>query len=107
MIHRNSRTLQRFAIQLPCLLGSHTHRSEGTILNLSRQGCGALTAQPPTVSSYLSLWIDLPDDTTPIEIELAAVRWVSGQRCGLEFIRISPEMLSRSGSFVFVLEHTP
>lgn len=66
-----------------------------------------MTAPPPLVSSYFSLWIDLPDSTTPIEIELAGVRWVSEQRCGFEFIRISPEMLNRLGSFVAVLEHCP
>ena len=107
MMSKNNRKLRRFAIQVPCTFGNHTYKAKGTILNLSRQGCAVLAAQPPEVSSYLTLWIDLPDSTTPIEIELAGVRWVSEQRCGLEFIRISPEMLSRLGSFVFVLEHTP
>lgn len=66
-----------------------------------------MTVQPPSVSSYLALWIDLLDSNTPVESELAGVRWVSEQRCGFEFIRISPEMLNQSGSFGFVLEHTP
>lgn len=107
MTHRDYRRLRRFAVQLPCVLGDHTLRSEGTVLNLSRQGCALATAQPPSVSSYLALCIDLLDGTTPIEIELAGVRWVSEERCGLEFIRITPEMLIRLGSFVSVLEHTP
>jgi hypothetical protein len=66
-----------------------------------------MTAQPLSVSSYVALWIDLPNGTTPIEVELAGVRWVALQRCGLEFIRLSPEMLSRLNSFVFLLEQTP
>lgn len=106
MMSKNNRKLRRFAIQLPCTLGNHDYSSEGTILNLSAQGCAVMTVQPPLVSSYLALWIDLPDSTTPVEIELAGVRWVSEQRCGLEFIRISPEMANRLGSFVAVLEHT-
>jgi c-di-GMP-binding flagellar brake protein YcgR len=65
-----------------------------------------MTVQPPSALSYLALQFDLPDNATPIEIELAGVRWVSEQRCGLEFIRISPEMANRLGSFVAVLEHT-
>ena len=107
MMSRNNRKLRRFAIQLPCTLDDHTYRSEGTILNLSVQGCAVMTALPPSVSSHLAVWIDLPDSTTPVEIELAGVRWVSGQRCGLEFIRISPEMLNRLDSFVSVLDRTP
>lgn len=107
MMSRNNRKLLRFAIQLPCTLDDHTYRSEGTILNLSVQGCAVMTALPPSVSSHLALWIDLPDSTTPVEIELAGVRWVSEQRCGFEFIRISPEMLNRLDSFVSVLDRTP
>lgn len=107
MMPRDNRKLRRFAVQLPCTLDSGTYRSEGTIVNLSRQGCAMMTAEPTLISSHLVLWIDLLESATPIEIELAGVRWVSGQRCGLEFIRISPEMLSRLDSFIVVLEHTP
>jgi hypothetical protein len=67
-----------------------------------------MTAQKiPALSSYLSLQIDLLNGTKPITIELAGVRWVSGVRCGLEFIRIAPEMISRLRSFVSLLEDTP
>ena len=106
MMSKNNRKLRRFAIQVPCILGNHTYKAEGTILNLSAQGCAVMTVQPPSTLSYLALQIELPDNATPIEIELAGVRWVSEQRCGLEFIRISPEMANRLGSFVAVLEHT-
>ncbi len=107
MTPRDDRKIRRFAVQLPCTLDDHTHRSEGTVLNLSTQGCAVMATQPPSVALYLTLWIELPDSATPVEIELAGVRWVSEQRCGLEFIRISPEMLNRLGSFVSVLAHTP
>jgi c-di-GMP-binding flagellar brake protein YcgR len=106
MMSKNHRKLRRFAIQVPCTFWNHTYKAEGTILNLSTQGCAVMTVQPPSALSYLALQIDLPDNTTPIEIELAGVRWVSEQRCGFEFIRISPEMANRLGSFVAVLEHT-
>ena len=107
MMPTNTRRLPRCAVQLPCTLASRTYRLEGTVLNLSTGGCAVMATHLPSVSSYLALWIDLLENTTPIEIELAGVRWVSEQRCGLEFIRISPEMLSRLGSFVYVLERTP
>jgi c-di-GMP-binding flagellar brake protein YcgR len=106
MMSSDSRSLRRFSVQLPCTLGARAHKTQGTVLNLSRQGCAVMTAQPPSVSSYLSLWISLPENSMSIEIELAVVRWVAEQRCGFEFIRISPEMLNRLGSFVSLLEHT-
>jgi hypothetical protein len=45
--------------------------------------------------------------TEPVLIELAAVRWVSGYQCGVEFIRMAPEMTTRLRSFVALLEKTP
>lgn len=100
----DARKIRRFAVQLPCLLIDGENTIDGTILNLSAQGC-AMTADPvPAVSSYLSLRIELPDGAAPIAIELAAVRWVSEQRCGVEFIRIPAEMLTQLRSFVLVLE---
>ena len=79
----------------------------GTVLNLSAQGCAMMTERIPAISTYLSLQVDLLNGTAPVNIELAGVRWVSGRRWGLEFIRVSPEMLSRLRSFVLLLENTP
>ena len=103
-MEQDSRKIRRYAVQLPCEFIDGENKNGGTILNLSAQGCAMTTDLVPTVSSYFSLRIGLPDGATPIEIELAAVRWVSEQRCGVEFIRISPEMLTQLRSFVLVLE---
>lgn len=63
-----------------------------------------LAEQLPSVSTYVSLEIDLLNGEAPADIELAGVRWISGQRCGLEFIRASPEMLTRLQAFALLLE---
>lgn len=101
------RKVQRYAVQLPCTLGSTEGMFDGTILNLSAHGC-ALTAEClPSKGSYLSLDIDLLNGETPVCIELAGVRWISGPRCGIEFIRISPDVLIQLSAFVLVLDQTP
>lgn len=102
-----SRKVRRFGVQLPCTFGDRENRHEGTVLNLSLQGCAMITEKRPALSSYLSLQIDLLDGAAPIAIELAGVRWVCGVRCGLEFIRVTPEMIARLRSFVSLLEETP
>lgn len=106
-MEQDHRKIRRFAVQIPCAFGEGDDQRVGTILNLSGQGCAMMTEFVPPVSSYLPLRIDLPGDAASIEIELAGVRWVFGQRCGLEFISISPEMLTELRSFVLVLENTP
>jgi hypothetical protein len=66
-----------------------------------------MTERIPAVSTYLSLQVDLLNGAAPLDVELAGVRWVSGTRCGLEFIRIAPEMVARLRAFVDLLENTP
>ena len=103
---RESRKVQRFAVQLPCQFWSDTNKSDGTILNLSAQGCAMTAEQPPSVSTYVSMDIDLLNGEGPDNIELAGVRWVSGHRCGLEFIRVRPDMLMRLRAFALLLQQT-
>lgn len=104
---RESRKVQRFAVQLPCQFLSNTNKSDGTVLNLSVQGCAMTAEHLPSVSTYVSLDIDLLNGEEPANIELAGVRWVSGYRCGLEFIRVRPDILSQLRAFVLVLEQIP
>lgn len=101
------RKVQRFAVQLPCTLGKLDRQANGTVLNLSVQGCAITAEHVPAVLTYVSLEIDLLNGGAPTVIELAAVRWVSGNRCGLEFIRVTPDMLVKLKAFVELLEQTP
>jgi len=48
--------------------------------------------------------IDLLNGEGPAKIELAGVRWVSEHRCGLEFIRVRPDMLMKLRTFALLLE---
>jgi len=101
------RKVQRFAVQLPCKLCSNEVTSGGTVLNLSAQGCAITTEHLPSVSTYITLDIELLNGEGSATIELAGVRWVSGHQCGLEFIRIRPDMHMKLKAFTLLLEQTP
>ncbi|HEU5091986.1 MAG TPA: PilZ domain-containing protein [Nitrospira sp.] len=103
---RESRKVERFAVQFPCKFWNKTDKSDGTVLNLSAQGCVITAAHLPSVFTYVSLDIDLLTDEGLVTIELAGVRWVSERRCGLEFIRIRPDMLMKLRAFAWLLEQT-
>ncbi|MGE0643644.1 MAG: PilZ domain-containing protein [Nitrospira sp.] len=105
--NRESRKIQRYAVQLPCTFGSDGDRSDGVVLNLSAQGCAVTAQQLPLAATHLSLQIDLLNDEAPVDIELAAVRWVSGPRCGVEFIKVVPDMLVKLRAFVLLLDEAP
>lgn len=106
-MNRESRKVHRFAVQLPCRLWNVEDKSNGTVLNLSAQGCAMTTEHLPSVSSHVSLDIELLNGEDPTTIELAVVRWVSEHRCGLEFIRVRPDMLMKLKAFALLLEQTP
>jgi PilZ domain len=106
-MNREFRKVQRFAVQLPCRVWNNEDQSNGTVLNLSAQGCAITTEHLPLVSTYITLDIELLNGEGPATIELAGVRWVSGHRCGLEFIRVRPDMLMKLKAFALLLEQTP
>lgn len=104
---KESRRAQRFAVQLPVLFGDTEPSEQGTILNISMAGCALTAEHIPELHTHISIHIDLPDGTEPVDIESAGVLWVTDYRCGLEFIRVSDESLARLRAFVALLENTP
>lgn len=103
---RESRKIQRFAVQLPCRFWDDINKSDGTVLNLSEQGCAITAAHVPPVLGYVSLSIDFLNGEEPVHIELAGVRWISENRCGLEFIRVSQDMSEKLRTFTLLLQQT-
>ncbi len=61
---------------------------EGELLDLSLEGCRLETSMPLPVHTYLGLRIIDTEDELPILIDLAAVRWVQGQECGIQFLAV-------------------
>ena len=104
---REFRKAQRYAVQIPCTLGTSDGKCHGTILNLSAHGCSLTAERIPSKASYLSLDIDLLNGETPVRIDLAGVRWVFEPRCGVEFIRMSSDVLRQLSAFVLILDTTP
>lgn len=106
-VKKDSRQARRFGVQIPMTFRYEEQNRNGTVLNLSAQGCAITADQLPAMQAYISLVIDLQAGMKPVEVELAGVRWVSDYRCGLEFIRLSVESSRRLNEFVALLERTP
>lgn len=78
-------------LALSCRLfffGDDDFEGEGTLLDLSTNGCRAssLIAVEPGMSLKLSIF--LPDHQWPLRIEQSIVRWTDGQQFGVEFTNI-------------------
>ena len=96
----------RFAVQRPVALRGDQLSSEGTILNVSGEGCAITAETIADVAAYLQMMMQLRAGEEPIQVDLAAVRWSSATRFGVEFIKIRPEEEGRLKNFVKTLEST-
>ena len=59
---------------------------EGTITNLTLQGCRMETHLIVPVHTYLELRLHMSLTDSPLVVDLAAVRWVRGRQLGIEFL---------------------
>jgi ABC-type uncharacterized transport system permease subunit len=96
----------RFAVQLPVSFSEGQLSERGTILNLSAEGCAIMSDTVARVAAYLQLTMQLREREEPVYVDLAAVRWVSATRFGVEFIKIRSEEGERLKKFVNLLEST-
>jgi hypothetical protein len=76
----------------------------GTILNISRQGCAITSDTVAEAEAYLQLNLQLLEEDDPVQVDLAAVRWSSAKRFGVEFIKIPQDVGERLRQFVKLLE---
>jgi hypothetical protein len=89
------RKYPRFAVQLPVSFSGDHFTGEGIVFNLSKEGCALGSEISVPKGAYMSLSIHLSDEGLPVEVELAAVRWRTDQKFGVEFIRLKPEAQER------------
>jgi N-acetyl-beta-hexosaminidase len=98
------RKYTRFAVQLPVSFKGDQLSDEGTILNLSEEGCAVTSETVAGVAAYVQLAMQLRANEEPVQVELAAVRWSSATRFGVEFIKIHSKEEERLKKFVKVLQ---
>lgn len=68
--------------------GENEFEGEAGVVDVSTNGCQATTVETVTVGMTLRLSLFLGDQQWPLRIDEAIVRWVNGQKFGLEFTGI-------------------
>jgi len=94
----------RFAVQLPVSFSGDRLSDKGTILNVSEEGCAITSDRVAGTGTYLQLTMQLREREEPVQVDLAAVRWVTATRFGVEFIKIRSGEEERLRKFVKTLE---
>ena len=94
----------RFQVELRCAFVGDQFTGEGTVLDLSMEGCRVRSDTPVLNGVYMEVFITLLGQIPPLPIELAVVRWSPGAVFGLEFIRITDRHQARLRHYVKDLE---
>ncbi|HKT34055.1 MAG TPA: PilZ domain-containing protein [Nitrospira sp.] len=80
--------------------GEDEFEGEATVLDLSTNGCKAMSHTEVKVGMSLKLSLFLQDQQWPLRIDHAVVRWVEGPNFGLEFTGIRPAQRERLRSML-------
>lgn len=83
-----TRTYKRFPCHAPLIIGGESHICEGTLRNLSMDGCSILCDRELALDSKVRMSLLLPDQLSSLPIELGRVIWIQGRECGVEFIQL-------------------
>jgi PilZ domain len=97
----------RFLVELPCSFMGDEATGEGTVLDLSMEGCCMRSTTPLLKGTYVNVFLTLLGQIPPLPIELAVIRWAKGHMFGLEFIRIADTHLIRLRRYTENLEQVP
>ncbi len=91
----DKREFARFAVELPVSFSGSGIAGGGIVSGLSTHGCTMVSDELIQTGVTLALHIQLPEQYAPLKVDLAEVRWASGQEHGLEFARLRLEEKAR------------
>lgn len=94
------RRCPRVALRGSVTFEGEGHSGSGKIFNVSTWGCGVESAATVAPGTYVGVSLSLPNQPTPVDIELAAVRWSGRRRFGIEFLSVSQPSRERLDQFL-------
>ncbi len=94
------RYCERVHTQFPVVFAGEAYVGEGTVLNVSVPGCAVHSRKLVQPGSYLEMRMLVPDNSSPLRVGLAKVRWCEGGQFGVEFIQMPGEDQVRLGRLV-------
>ncbi len=93
-------------VNLQCQLGFSSGEMEGEarVTNISTGGCRAESDINLAEGLEFQVLLQLPGQSSPVKIERAAVRWVTGDAFGMSFILFLPSERARLKSYLDTIQ---
>ena len=90
-VQKERRRHARYRVDFPATFSNDRTSGFGVLADVSAGGCRVTSKTPIVAGEFGQLLINLPNGIAPLTVSHALVRWVKGQECGLEFIRMEPD----------------
>jgi hypothetical protein len=97
---RKIRKARRVELRCTVRFYSGEIEGDGTITNISTSGCRAESDINMAGGLDVQILIHLPDQSPPVKVERASVRWVSDNAFGLSFMLFFPSERARLHTFI-------
>ncbi len=94
------RSVPRHKLECRAFFSGGGLEGEGAVVDLSRCGCKMQCETLPETGAELEVNLFLPDYPRPLKIERGVVRWVKGERFGVEFVNIQASQRERLRLFL-------
>lgn len=101
-VEREKKIRKLRRVDLQCQLGFSSGDIEGDahVTNISTGGCRAESEINLAEGLEFQVLLQLPGESSPVKIERAAVRWVTGDVFGMSFILFLPSERARLKTYL-------
>lgn len=72
----------------------------GTTFNLSLGGCGLGSNTPVDLESTMKLYLHIPSQKSPLQVDRARVTWKAGNDFGVEFLSLDQASKTRLQDYI-------
>ena len=80
---------RRFLVKDPVSFEGKPGVGQGTTFNLSLGGCALGSNTPFDPEATMKLYLHIPTDKSPLQVDRARVTWRAGNDFGVEFLRLA------------------
>lgn len=91
----NKRRDPRIPVKDPMSFAGVDGPGDGTIINLSINGCAFQSGQPIDPNAPIQLELSIPNQQDPVKVHQARLTWRAGDSMGVEFLNMNETSKAR------------
>ncbi len=94
---------RRVLVKDPVWFEGKQGTGRGTTFNLSCGGCALASNTPVDLQATMKLYLHIPSEKSPLQVDRARVTWRAGNDFGVEFLDLSAEERERLQQYIVSL----